>query len=286
MTTTRTGSLPFFKMHGLGNDFVLLDFSEGRQEPEAAWMARIADRRFGVGCDQVVVLSPPREASCTVRMRIYNADGSQAEMCGNAVRCVALYLRRHRNLTLPVVPIETLAGVIRPRLLDDDRVEVNMGRPELDGLRIPTIWPGPVFDQPLSVAGHTLLLTAVSMGNPHVVHFCDDVTGFPLQEVGPLVEHHAAFPKRTNVEIAQVIDRATVRMRVWERGVGITPACGTGACAVAVAAMLHHRVEREVVVRLDGGELAIRWSEEGALYMTGPATEVFFGRMPLPFDRG
>ncbi|MBF0624766.1 MAG: diaminopimelate epimerase [Magnetococcales bacterium] len=273
-------------MQGLGNDFVVLDHLDGGGEVTPALAAHLADRRRGVGCDQVVQLRPGTGAAvpgtARVEMRIFNADGSRAEMCGNAARCVGLYLEG-RLAGAPVLTLETLAGPVTVRRVGEGRYGVDMGPPELAGEAIPTLWSGLVRDRELAVGGERYAVTALSMGNPHCVLFAADAEGFPLERVGPEVEHHPVFPHRTNVEIVQVLDRRNLRMRVWERGVGITPACGTGACAAGVAAMLHGRADRQVTVHLDGGPLEIHWREEdGRVIMTGPATEVFRGVLSLP----
>ena len=251
-------------MHGLGNDFVLLDHLDRVREISPALARFLADRRRGVGCDQVVQLLPSPTAQA--EMRIFNPDGSRAEMCGNAVRCVARYLRTHRHLTGDTLTLETLAGPIRAWFVGPDQVAVDMGMPTVTH-----------SGRPLELAGAIQPFTGVSMGNPHAVFFTPDVAAVTLETFGPAVEHHSLFPNRTNVELVQVIDRETLRMRVWERGAGITPACGTGACAAAVAAAHEGHAQRRLTLLLDGGALAIHWREDGRVIMTGAATEVFIG---------
>lgn len=258
---------PFTKMHGLGNDFVVLDHFEIPETSRhiSPQLARfLADRRTGVGCDQVVQILPSGPEAHAA-MRIFNADGSQAEMCGNAVRCVARFLRAHHHLSPTELRVGTLAGVIKVRPAAGGLWAVDMGTPEVSRLRS------------LSVEGTDYPFTAVSMGNPHCVIIRSDAEDFPLERIGPQVEHHPLFPNRTNVALVMVLDRRHLRMRVWERGVGITPACGTGACAATVAAASANQADRAVAVQLDGGILDIQWQANGHVVMTGPATEVFSG---------
>lgn len=277
-------TLSFTKMHGLGNDFVVLDHLDTPPSPApepAAWR-RLADRRLGVGCDQVVQLLAAADRSCQATMRIFNPDGSEAEMCGNAARCVALYLVRHRGANGADLRLHTQAGVIRMQMTAPEEVTVDMGVADLDGHSVADPWSGTTTDYPLTLADTELRLTGVSMGNPHCVAFVPEVDRFPLERIGPLVEHHPIFPRRTNFECVQVLDRQRLRMRVWERGAGITPACGTGACAAWVAAAVNGLTERRGVVVLDGGTLEIAWLDNGRVLMTGSATEVFWGQWPLP----
>lgn len=271
--------LPFVKMHGLGNDFVVVDERRGERGDWPALAARVAHRRFGVGCDQVLLLRSSEAAD--LRMDIYNADGSRAEMCGNGVRCVALYARSRGLAPGETLRVDTLAGIVVTRFRGD-QVEVDMGEPVLDGPRIPIAAQGPVRDHPLSVDEGTVDVTCVSMGNPHAVVFVDDAEAYPVAAVGPRLETHPFFPRRTNVEFVQVLAPGRLRMRVWERGAGITLACGTGACAAAVAAAWTGRAAREVTVVLDGGELRVRWDPATSrVHLTGPAVEVFEGTFRL-----
>ncbi|MEG3641354.1 diaminopimelate epimerase [Magnetococcus sp. PR-3] len=267
----------FVKMHGLGNDFVVLDHMDTPRELTAQEAAFWADRRHGVGCDQVVQLLPS-EGGVDAQMRIYNPDGSQAEMCGNAMRCVGLYLREHRQMASELA-VETLAGVIRPCVNSQAAITVDMGRPHWQGRTIPVDRDDEMVAVDVVVGGATYTMTALSMGNPHTVVRVADVEHFDLATIGPQVEHHALFPNRINFEVVQVLSRDRIRMRVWERGAGITPACGTGACAAAVACMRQGWVDRECTVVLDGGELQITWLESDRVMMTGPATEVFRGEL-------
>jgi diaminopimelate epimerase len=277
-------SLPFVKMHGAGNDFVVLDGLRSELpplEPIAAW---IADRHFGVGFDQMLVVRPSKNAD--FRMEIYNADGSQVEMCANGIRAFFKYLRDAGHTRADEIRIETLAGIVIPRWAGPDLVRVEMGRPILAPAKIPTrlgSGDGPVLDVALDVDGRPVRLSSVSMGNPHAVLLVDDVDAAPVTTLGPRLETHAAFPNRVNVEFVQIVDRTRLRQRTWERGTGETLACGSGACAVGVVAMLRGLAERAVTIELRGGELRIEWADaEAPVYMTGPAVEVFRGTLEIP----
>ncbi|PSB13937.1 diaminopimelate epimerase [filamentous cyanobacterium CCP2] len=275
-------SIPFVKYHGLGNDFILVDnrhSSDPVLTPEQAidW----CDRHFGIGADGVI-FALPGQAGTDYTMRIFNSDGSEPEMCGNGIRCLARFIADLEGKSSSTVSyqIHTLAGVMVPKSQADGQVTVDMGLPRLLASEIPTTLVAPdnkVVNQSLEVAGQTWEVTCVSMGNPHCITFVDDVTSIPLEAIGPQFEHHAAFPQRTNTEFIQVISRDYLKMRVWERGAGITLACGTGACASLVAAVLTGRSNRRATVELPGGCLDIEWSDDQRLYMTGPATRVFDG---------
>lgn len=274
--------MDFVKMHGLGNDFVVLDALTGEGERSDAEWARLAvalcDRHFGVGADGVLVVLPSECAD--VRMRIFNADGSEAEMCGNGVRCLARYAR-DRGRATDRLRVETLAGVLEltfPGGAGD--VRVDMGPPRLAPRDIPMLAEGDrVLDEPLVVDGRELRICAVSMGNPHAVAFMDEaaLATFPLAALGPAVERHPRFPQRTNFEAAAVTGPHAATVRVWERGAGPTLACGTGACAVTVAGILTGRLQSPVAVTLPGGTLQIEWEPGGSVYMTGPTQYVFRG---------
>jgi len=267
----------FTKVQGLGNDFILVDGRRGRVPDDPARAAAAwCDRHFGIGADGLLLLLPSEAAD--VVMRIFQPDGSEAEMCGNAVRCVANYLRELG--ASGAVTVETLAGIKTASLLAGGMVRVDMGEPRLEREEIPmTGPPGRVLDEPLEAGGEALRVTAVSMGNPHCLVFVPDVGAAPVTTLGPRLEHHRVFPKRTNVEFVQVEDRGHVRVRVWERGVGETLACGTGAAAVAVGSFLTGRTGRAVKVRLAGGELQLEYGTDGRVYVTGPGTEVFAGEI-------
>ena len=283
MTPARR-SLPFVKMHGAGNDFVVLDGIRHELPPLEALAPRVADRHLGVGFDQLLVVRESADAD--FRMEIYNADGSQVEMCANGIRAFFKYLRDHGHTDAEELRVETLGGTVVPRWAGNDRVRVDMGHPVLAPAKIPTtLGPaeGPVLDVPLEVAGGALTVSSISMGNPHCVVYVPDVDAAAVAELGPRLEHHPAFPNRVNVEFVELVDRTRVRQRTWERGTGETLACGSGACAVAVASMLRGVVERAVTVELRGGELEIEWAAPDAhVFMTGPAAEVFTGELPLP----
>lgn len=275
--------IEFSKYHGLGNDFILIDnrhSCEPKIAPEVA--IKICDRHFGIGADGVIFALPGRDGT-DYTMRIYNSDGSEPEMCGNGIRCLAKFIAdlEGTEQVNKSYKIHTLAGVITPKLEIDGQVTVDMGLPELTAAKIPTNLGDPeakVIAQPLQVAGKSWSVTCVSMGNPHCITFVEDVDGIPLTEIGPQFEHHPAFPQRTNTEFIQIVKPDYLKMRVWERGAGITLACGTGACASVVAGVLNEKCDRLCTVELPGGCLQIEWSElDGRVYMTGPAEKVFTG---------
>ncbi len=270
----------FTKYNGLGNDFVFLDTGAALSVKNPTVLAqKICDRRLGVGADGLVLLLPSARAD--VRMRIINSDGSEAEMCGNASRCVPLHLVRHGLCRKKQISLETLAGIIHTEIIDQDcgLVRVDMGRPRLTRAEIPVT--GAPDDQaigiPIGVGGKTFFGTAVSMGNPHFVIFTQDVEDLPIETYGPLLETNPLFPRKTNVEFVQVLNKYAVRMRVWERGAGVTRACGTGACAAAVAGVLNGKTAEQITVKLDGGDLKIEWPNQQNVWMTGLAQEVFTG---------
>jgi len=279
-----SGSLPFTKLHGAGNDFVLLDgVRETLPADMEALARRVADRHFGVGCDQLLVVRPSQSAD--FRMQIFNADGSQVEMCANGIRAFYRYLRDHGHTEADEISVETLSGVVRPRNAGPGRVRVDMGRPVLTPAKIPTSLAsgdGPVLDVDIEVGGERVRLSSASMGNPHAVVVVDDVDVAPVERLGAAIEAHPAFPNKVNVEFIQIVSRARFRQRTWERGTGETLACGSGACAASVVSMLRGVVDRQVVVELRGGELEIEWADEGgSVFMTGPAEEVFRGELPI-----
>ena len=272
----------FTKMHGAGNDYVYVDCVNGPMVRDPAAVAvRVADRHFGIGGDGLILICPSEKADA--RMRMFNADGSEAEMCGNGIRCVAKYVFDHGIARKPTLELETGRGVLTVDLEVTDgkaeRVTVNMGTPILRAADIPTTLPGdPPVDVEFSAGGATYRGTCVSMGNPHVTIYVDDVAAVPLEAVGPPLETAAVFPRRINVHFVQVHSPSEVTMRTWERGSGVTLACGTGACAVAVAGVLTGRTGRALLAHLPGGDLRLEWREaDGCVYMTGPAAEVFSG---------
>lgn len=277
--------IEFTKMHGAGNDFVVLDAIRGELPALEAFSKRISDRNFGIGCDQVLVVERPTAGTqADFRMDIYNADGSRVEMCANGIRAFYKYLRDHGHTDKDAVRVETLGGVVIPRHAGEGRVTVDMGLPVLEPAKIPTTLgsgDGPVLDVELAVdpsEGGSLVVSSVSMGNPHCIVEVEDPDAFAVETLGPLLENHDAFPNRVNVEFIQVVARNHIRQRTWERGTGETLACGSGACAVAVTAMLRDRVDRSVTIELRGGELLIEWeSNDAHVFMTGPAAEIFTG---------
>jgi diaminopimelate epimerase len=278
-------TIKFTKYHGLGNDFILIDNrhqSEPLITPEQA--VELCDRNFGIGADGVI-FALPGTPTTDYTMRIFNSDGSEPQMCGNGIRCLAKFIAELENqdqIPSPVrYKIDTLAGVITPELQPDGQVKVDMGLPRLLAKEIPTTLAAAdekVVNIPLEVAGHSWNITGVSMGNPHCITFVEDVAAIKLAEIGPLFEHHSVFPERTNTEFIQVVQRNYLKMRVWERGAGATLACGTGACAAVVAGVLTGNCDLIVTVELPGGCLDIEWSNDHQhLYMTGPAQRVFTG---------
>ena len=277
--------LRFAKLHGTANDFVYVDAREGFPGDPAALAPRVCDRRRGIGADGLILVCPPSSGDAHLRMVIYNADGSRPEMCGNGIRGLAKFVHDRGLVHADPLRVETDAGVktLHTEVVDGRvrRVTVDMGVPVWDGPEIPVAAAGTVIDHPLEVAGREWRITCVSMGNPHCVVFVDDPSALPLAEIGPRFEHHAFFPRRVNTEFVRVAGPRRLEMRVWERGAGETMACGTGACAVAVASARTQRTGREVVVALPGGELEIDWREDDRVLMTGDAVEVFEGRMEV-----
>jgi diaminopimelate epimerase len=276
----------FTKMHGLGNDYIYLD---GHREPldevDLPWLARVlSDRNFGIGGDGIILILPSEQAD--FRMRMFNADGSEGEMCGNGMRCFAKYVYDHGLTRTTELVVETGAGPIRPRLTVEHgcvtSVTVDMGAPILERGRIPMLGSpadGRVIDEPLRVGDEEVRVTCVSMGNPHCVLFVEDVQAAPVRTLGPLIERHEVFPARTNVEFIRVVAPDRLEMRVWERGSGETLACGTGASASVVAAALNGLAGRACTVKLLGGELQIEWREDDHVFLTGPAVEAFSGEV-------
>ena len=273
----------FTKWQGCGNDFIVVDCTEREWQDDAALARRICDRHYGVGADGILLVLPSETADFC--MRIINADGSEAEMCGNGIRCVARYLHDFGLTEKEEFTIETGAGVLVPRLILEagivTGVRVDMGEPRLEGDIIPVTGFGMnrVIGEPITVQGREYRMTCVSMGNPHCVVFVEDAEAFPILAVGSSFERHACFPKKTNTEFVEVRDREHVRMRVWERGAAVTLACGTGACATAVAGVLNGKTERRVEVELDGGKLLVEWADNNHVFMTGPAEMVFSGEL-------
>lgn len=278
-------AIEFTKYHGLGNDFILIDNRSSSVPvitPEQA--IKLCDRHFGIGADGVI-FALPGENGTDYTMRIFNSDGSEPEMCGNGIRCLGVFLAdlEGESRTKDLYHIHTLAGVITPQLMADGQVKVDMGLPKLLAAEIPTTLSAAdskVINQPLEVGVKTWEVTCVSMGNPHCITFVEDVAAIALESIGPQFEHHPVFPQRTNTEFIQVVNHNYLKMRVWERGAGITLACGTGACASLVAGVLTGKCDRTATVELPGGPLEIEWSEiDQRVYMTGPAERVFTGKL-------
>lgn len=277
--------MKFVKMHGAGNDFVVIDGAKEQiSEEQLPAIARHAcDRNLGIGGDGIIVVLPSRAAN--FHMRMFNPDGSEAEMCGNGIRCFAKYLYDRKMHTDVIMSVETLGGIKTLKLNASggkvQTVRVDMGEPKLLRSEIPMKGAAEdrVIAEPLKVTGKKIEITCVSMGNPHCVTFVDHVDEFPVEKLGPDVENHSSFPQRTNVEFIEVLNQNEIKMRVWERGAGETLACGTGACASAVASMLNDKVQRKVTVHLRGGDLFIEWLGDNKVFMTGPAEEVFDGKV-------
>lgn len=274
--------LPFTKMQGLGNDFVLLDGLTRPLSLTCDQIRLLANRRYGVGCDQVLVAEPSRRRDVDVRYRVFNNDGSEAEHCGNGIRCLARFLQDKALIADHEITVETANGLCVVRLCDDGPVTVDMGAPELEPNRIPFHAGARATTYPVRLGDEFVEIAAVSMGNPHAVLQVDNVDSAPVATLGPALEHHPDFPNRVNVGFMQILDPTHVRLRVHERSAGETLACGTGACAAVVAGRLLGRLGTQVAVDLPGGRLVIHWAGEGeAVWMTGPATTVFEGRIPL-----
>jgi diaminopimelate epimerase len=286
--------MKFTKMHGIGNDYVYVNCFEERIEDPSRLARELSDRHFGIGGDGLILITPSKKAE--VGMRIFNADGSEAQMCGNGIRCVAKFAYEHGLVARKErMRIETKAGiktvVLRLKGSKVQKVKVNMGRPGLLRMAIPMLgWQGHsqntrVINEPLEVDDRTskvtFRVTCVSMGNPHCVIYVEEVKDFPVSHYGPLIENHRVFPERINVHFVEVLGKDEVRMRTWERGSGETLACGTGASSVCVAGVLNKKTSRKLLAHLPGGDLELEWAKSGEVYMTGPAEEVFSGEWPV-----
>ena len=278
-------TLSFVKLHGTANDFIYVDAREGFPGDPAELAPRLCDRRRGIGADGLILVRPPSSGDADCRMVIYNADGSRAEMCGNGIRGLAKFVHDRRLVRASPLRVETDAGVktVHAEVANGRvaRVTVDMGAPVWEGRAIPVVADGEVVEQQLEVGARTYRVTCLSMGNPHCVVFVDDVDTLSLAELGPRFEHHPFFPRRVNTEFVRVEGRERLVMRVWERGAGETMACGTGACAVAVAAARTGRAARQAVVALPGGELEIDWRDDDRVLMTGDAVDVYEGRIEV-----
>lgn len=274
--------LRFTKMQGAGNDFVVIDATRAPLALDPAQIRSLADRRFGVGCDQVLLVEPPRAPATDFYYRIFNADGGEVENCGNGARCFARFVRDRALTSKTEIRVGTMAGVIVPRVLDDGRVRVDMGVPEFEPARIPFVAERRALVYTLDVAGVQRRISAVAIGNPHAVQVVDDVEHAPVAQEGPLIERHERFPQRVNAGYMQIVDRHTIRLRVFERGAGETPACGTGACAAAVCGIARELIESPVCVQTHGGALEVAWTGAGAsVLMSGPAATVFEGEIDI-----
>ncbi len=282
--------LAFTKMHGAGNDFVVLDATRARLALSAAQLRLLADRHFGVGADQILLVEPATQPGVDFRYRIFNADGGEVEQCGNGARCFVAYVHGKGLTTKRRIRVQTLAGVIAPELQPDGRVTVDMGAPVFELPQVPFDASGLAPRQvdgweqwPLDLPGATVWVSVLSMGNPHAVQRVTDIDAAPVAEHGPQIEHHPRFARRVNAGFMQIVDPQHIRLRVWERGAGETLACGTGACAAVVAGLRHGWLQGAVDVQTRGGLLTISWAGPGhAVHMTGPATFVFDGTIDLP----
>jgi diaminopimelate epimerase len=274
--------LKFTKMHGLGNDFVVIDGISQPLALSAEQFRFLADRHFGIGCDQILLVETPTRADADFRYRIFNADGGEVEQCGNGARCFVRFVHDKGLTGKSEIRVETASGIIEPRLEADGQVTVNMGAPRFEPEEIPFIAEKRALTYPLRVGGETIEFSVLSMGNPHAVQVVDNADGAPVAAQGPLVEHHPAFPARVNAGFMQIVDRGRIKLRVFERGSGETLACGTGACAAVVAGITRGLLDDKVTVGTRGGELTIRWAGEGRpVWMTGPAVSVFEGEITL-----
>jgi diaminopimelate epimerase len=275
-------ALKFTKMHGAGNDFVVIDGVHQKIDLSPENIRFLADRNFGVGCDQLLLVEKSQSKDADFRYRIFNADGGEVEQCGNGARCFVRFVHDHKLTSKREIVVETKSGLISPCLEADGRVTVNMGAPILESARIPFISDSDAPIQALEVAGEIVQISAVSMGNPHAVQVVADVETAPVTTQGPLIEHHPRFPKRVNVGYLQILDRTHIKLRVFERGTGETLSCGTGACAAVVAGIRRGLLDDTVHVATRGGALTISWQGESSpVLMTGPAISVFEGEINL-----
>ena len=274
--------LKFTKMHGLGNDFVVLDATRHPIPLSPAQLRLLADRRLGIGCDQILQVEPPRQPDTDFYYRIFNADGGEVEQCGNGARCLVRYVHDQGLTAKTEIRVGTLSGVIAPRLESDGQVTVDMGAPEFEPANIPFLAPQRALVYELALDGKRVEISAVSMGNPHAVQIVPDVESAPVTAEGPLIERHPRFPRRANAGYMQIVDRRHIRLRVYERGAGETLSCGTGACAAVVAGILRGLLDQKVTVTTRGGDLGISWTGgSAAVMMTGPAVTVYEGEIEI-----
>ncbi len=275
-------NLKFTKMHGAGNDFVMLDGVRQNIQLTPEQLRLLADRHFGVGCDQILIVEKPVNKGADFRYRIFNADGGEVEQCGNGARCFMRFVHDQKLTAKREIQVETRGGLISPLLEQDGRITVNMGPPIFEPALIPFDGGSGAINEPLVVSGETLDISAMSMGNPHAVQLVPDVERAPVEKLGPLIVHHARFPKRVNAGFMQIMDRHSLRLRVYERGAGETLSCGTGACAAAVTGIRRGLLDSPVNVATRGGVLTVTWDGEGqSVLMTGPAISVFSGEINL-----
>jgi diaminopimelate epimerase len=278
--------LHFAKMEGAGNDFMVVDATRSPLRLAPAQIRSLADRHYGVGFDQLLVIEPARSPGTDFFYRIFNADGGEVAQCGNGARCFVRYVHDHGLSAKRAIRVETAAGIIEPALRDDGQVAVNMGVPEFEPARIPFQAQARAQSYPLQLPEECIEIAAVSMGNPHAVQRVADVDTAPVQRQGPLIEHHPRFPQRANAGFMQIVDRHHIRLRVWERGTGETLSCGTGACAAAVSGIARGMLDSPVAVQTRGGELTIDWAGAGSVTMTGPARRVFEGEIEIDHSKG
>lgn len=279
--------LEFTKMHGLGNDFMVVDLISQRAYLDTLTIQRLANRNFGVGFDQLLIVEPPDIPSADFKYRIFNADGSEVEQCGNGVRCFARFVHERQLTTKTKIKVQTKAGIVEPKLGANGWVRVNMGYPKFLPQEIPFVAEEPenLYDIDLA-GGEKLTIDVVNMGNPHAVTIVPDVLTADVAKIGPQVESHVRFPARVNAGFMQIIDEKHARLRVYERGVGETLACGTGACAAAVSGMRRGLLSSKVEIELAGGKLQIEWKEGDVVWMTGPTATVYEGRLDLRYFQG
>lgn len=276
-------------MHGLGNDFILIDCLDkelGNHSYLSNLSKKLCDRHFGIGADGLILILPSEKTD--LQMKIYNSDGTEAQMCGNGIRCFAKYAYENKIISKIKFTIETLAGIITPELIFKGKeisgIKVDMGIPKLERKEIPMEGENTptVVNETLKIDSKTIFqITCVSMGNPHCITFVNDIQSIPVEEIGPKIENHPLFPEKTNAEFIQVLNKQEINFRVWERGAGETLACGTGACAALVATILNKKTDREAIIHLPGGDLDIQWADNGHVYMTGPAELAFKGKMEI-----
>jgi diaminopimelate epimerase len=279
------GILKFTKMQGLGNDFVVLDGISQRVDLNTTELSHLADRHLGVGCDQILIVEEATRADVDFRYRIFNADGSEVEQCGNGARCFVQFVRDRGLTAKRVIRVETKSGIIEPRLQADGQVTVDMGLPRFNPEAIPFTGGSGAALEPVEIEGASVMVSVVSMGNPHAVQIVDDVDDAPVRTQGPRIERHPGFPNGANAGYMQIVDRANIRLRVWERGAGETLSCGTGACAAVVTGIRLGLLDSPVRVATRGGTLLIAWEGgQSPVLMTGPATTVFEGEWPVYHD--